>query len=187
MIALQYSFVLPADYDMGIIDRRVADNGHAFDDFGGLKFKAFLTAYKRGGQPENIYAPFYVWEDTEGLNNFVFGDKFHRLTNAFGWPSIKTWIVTGSRMSLDIGAASLATKETTPISPFESLDQLRIRENEAVESDLRNGALASVSAFEPTSWTRIRFCLWRDAENASRPKDAQAYRVLHVSAPGLGN
>jgi len=32
MIAMQYSFVLPADYDMSIIERRVRERGHIFDD-----------------------------------------------------------------------------------------------------------------------------------------------------------
>jgi len=32
MIAMQYSLVLPADYDMGIIDRRIGDRGHQGSD-----------------------------------------------------------------------------------------------------------------------------------------------------------
>ena len=32
MIATQYRFPLPADYDMAIIDRRIADRGHLTDD-----------------------------------------------------------------------------------------------------------------------------------------------------------
>ena len=31
MIAMQYTFTLPADYDMGIIEKRIADNGHLMD------------------------------------------------------------------------------------------------------------------------------------------------------------
>jgi hypothetical protein len=29
MIAMQYSFALPADYDMAIVDRRIAEKGHS--------------------------------------------------------------------------------------------------------------------------------------------------------------
>ena len=35
MIAMQYSFVLPADYDMAIIDRRIREKGPLLDGFRG--------------------------------------------------------------------------------------------------------------------------------------------------------
>lgn len=59
MMAMQYSFTLPADYDMEIIDRRIRDKGPAMDGFLHLGFKAFLSA-RRGesGSRENLYAPF---------------------------------------------------------------------------------------------------------------------------------
>ena len=36
MLAMQYSFTLPADYDMTIIERRIAENGHRLDGYPGL-------------------------------------------------------------------------------------------------------------------------------------------------------
>ena len=73
MIAMQYSFVLPADYDMGIVDRRIAEKGPSLDNFPNLKFKAYLTARRAdaGRSRENLYAPFYVWDHADGLNDFV--------------------------------------------------------------------------------------------------------------------
>jgi hypothetical protein len=44
MLAMQYSFTFPADYDMAIIERRIAENGHRLDGFPGLLFKAYLYA-----------------------------------------------------------------------------------------------------------------------------------------------
>ena len=46
MIAMQYSLVLPANYDMGIVERRIAERGHFTDGFSGLAFKAYLHAKK---------------------------------------------------------------------------------------------------------------------------------------------
>lgn len=46
MIAMQYSFTLPADYDMSIIDRRIRDKGPLLDGFPNLGFKAYLSARK---------------------------------------------------------------------------------------------------------------------------------------------
>jgi Domain of unknown function (DUF4865) len=40
MIAMQYNFTLPADYDMSVIDRRIADKGPLLDGFPGFKFKS---------------------------------------------------------------------------------------------------------------------------------------------------
>ncbi|MGO6908064.1 DUF4865 family protein, partial [Rhizobium ruizarguesonis] len=46
MITMQYSFTLPADYDMSIIDRRIRDKGPLLDGFPNLGFKAYLSARK---------------------------------------------------------------------------------------------------------------------------------------------
>ena len=47
MLAMQYNFTLPADFDMDIIRKRVAAKGPLVDGFPGLGFKAFLYA-RRG-------------------------------------------------------------------------------------------------------------------------------------------
>src|SRR5271165_2720611 len=52
MIAMQYSFTLPADYDMSVIDRRIADKGPLLDGFPGLQFKAYLVARRGEHGPE---------------------------------------------------------------------------------------------------------------------------------------
>jgi len=44
MLAMQYCFSLPADYDMAIVRRRISDNGHRMNGFPKLVFKAFLHA-----------------------------------------------------------------------------------------------------------------------------------------------
>ena len=61
MIAMQYSFTLPADYDMAIVHRRIAEKGHLLDDFPQLHFKAYLSAQRDDeslASRENLYAPF---------------------------------------------------------------------------------------------------------------------------------
>ena len=58
MLAMQYTFTLPADYDMDIIRQRVTTKGPAVDGFPGLGFKAFLYTRRGDHGPENLYAPF---------------------------------------------------------------------------------------------------------------------------------
>jgi hypothetical protein len=58
MYAKQYEVTLPADYDMRIVRRRVADASHILDGRAGLGLKAYVIR-ERGsrGSPVNEYAP----------------------------------------------------------------------------------------------------------------------------------
>jgi hypothetical protein len=186
MIAMQYSFALPADYDMGIVDRRIAEKGPVLDNFPNLKFKAYLTARKNDDatrSAENLYAPFYVWNHEDGLNAFICGDGFVAVTQSFGWPQVKTWIVWAAPLSGKVAEAAFATRETLSIAPHAALGEMRKRESgEAFEHVESGGALASVAAFEPTTWTRVRFRLWGERP-APASAGVQTYRVGHLSLP----
>ena len=64
MIAMQYSIALPADYDMAIVRRRIADQRHLLDDCPGLAFKAWLHAARDDRDlpsRANLSAPFHPW------------------------------------------------------------------------------------------------------------------------------
>jgi Domain of unknown function (DUF4865) len=85
MLAMQYTFNLPDDYDMALIRARVAERGHLFDEMDGLCQKAFLIS-ERHVEPAqgNMYAPFYVWHDVRAMQTFLLGDKFKAVTAASG-------------------------------------------------------------------------------------------------------
>ena len=53
MIAMQYSFTLPADYDMATIRRRIAEKRHLLDHFDGLHLKAYLWAERGEHAPRD--------------------------------------------------------------------------------------------------------------------------------------
>lgn len=189
MIAMQYNFPLPADYDMAIIDRRIREKGPLLDNLPGLKFKAYLTARKGDavtGSRQNFYSPFYVWQQEEGLSDFVCGPGFSALTENFGRPQVNTWIAWHAETSADIRRTKFATREVATIGAETSLAELRAKEIEAAAQAISSGeALASVAAFEPTHWTLVRFRL-----SAELPKDparpgVQTYDVGHLSLPGI--
>ena len=179
MIAMQYSFTLPADYDMAIIDRRIAEKGGFTDNFPKLLFKAYLAARRGEDSAENLYAPFYVWRGDEGLSNFICGPGFEGVSGAFGWPRVATWVVWRAETTPEIAGAQYAMRELLATAPYAPLADLRRRESDDVAADVAKGALASVAAFEPTTWTRVRFRLWR--EKPETEGGAQVYRVGHVS------
>ena len=186
MIAMQYSFSLPADYDMAIIDRRIAEKGHLLDNFPNLKFKAYLTARREDETRslENLYAPFYLWNHEDGLNDFLCGEGFVGLTRSFGWPEVKTWFVWQAHLSPAIREARFATREIRVAAAHLSLAELRNRESEEACYDVeKGGAIASISAFEPTSWTRIRFQLWGESRHMASQDGIQSYKIGHLSLP----
>ena len=183
MIAMQYSFTLPADYDMAIIRRRIAQKGSMTDDFPHLAFKAYLSAShddERLPTHENLYAPFYLWRNEKGMNAFLSGSGFAALCDAFGRPSIRLWSVWQASLKPDMREAAFATRELSPIPPHADLEALRQQERDRALHDTAHGALAAVSAYEPGSWSMVRFRLWRElpAEPAQ-----QAYTVGHLSVP----
>jgi hypothetical protein len=187
MLAMQYSFTLPADYDMSVILERIATKGHLMDDFPLLVFKAFLFARRAQGQRhayENIYAPFYLWESAEGMNRFLSSSGFAALTASFGWPSIKTWSVWESKLLPTHAGAVCATREIVQITPHTVLSDLQKAETERVWDDVENGgALGAIVGFEPSSWTLVRFRLWLKYQEFFDRANVQFYEVGHVSIP----
>jgi hypothetical protein len=183
MMAMQYSFTLPADYDMSIIDRRIRDKGPMLDGFPGLGFKAYLSARKgEFGSRENLYAPFYLWQQPERASDFLTGPGFEALTQSFGWPRVKTWIVWHAEIMPALPEATFATEETIAVEPYASLAEIRDEEVGRAQRQARQtDVVASVSAFEPTNWTAVRLSLHRSAPLIADA--AQVYRVGHVSLP----
>jgi hypothetical protein len=187
MIAMQYSFVLPADYDMAVIERRIRGKGPLFDGFPQLRFKAFLSARKQGtalASAENLYAPFYLWDEPEGIDRFLSGSGFAALTRDFGWPAVRTWLVWHAGLSANLGAARFASREITPIAPYSDLACLREGAMSNARAAVQDGALAAVAAFSPAEWTVVRFQLWQTLPDRASPS-AQTYAVGHVSLPAV--
>lgn len=82
MLAMQYKIPFPDSYDMDAIRQRVAVNGSKTDGFPGLLFKAYLIdEYTKSIEGCNKCSHFYVWKDTDGMNQFLF-DGFYK--NAIG-------------------------------------------------------------------------------------------------------
>lgn len=188
MIAMQYGFTLPADYDMTIIDRRMRDKGPLLDGYPDLRFKAYLAARRKEGDPlerENLYAPFYLWDAPSGIDRFLSGPGFSAVTRDFGWPVVRTWVVWHAEIGADVTQASHADRLISPIAPHADLDALRREADAETEAAMRAGALAVVTGFDPTGWTRMRFRLW-SSPPPSASDAGQSYTVGHVS-PGEGH
>ena len=103
MIASQYKITLPSDYNMGIIKERIKQNGSKTDGFYALKFKFYLIAEKgEFNNPSNIYAPFYIWNTSEGLNKFLFEGAYDNIINSFGFQNVNIGIPLIHQVDFDI-------------------------------------------------------------------------------------
>ena len=182
MLAMQYSFTLPADFDMDIIRERVAAKGPLVNGFPGLGFKAFLYARRGEHGPENLYAPFYLWDDNEAMNRLLGGEVFAGVSTAFGWPSVKTWSVIHAAKTPALDGARYFSREILPIAPHTSLAQLQDTEAELAQSAVaRDGAVTAVTAFEPTTWSMVRARLWRDRPAVPAHPGTQIYVVGYLA------
>lgn len=84
MIGMQYKIILPKDYDIEIIRKRVKQNGYKTDGFQGLNFKAYLIT--EAGENKNLYnsyAPLYIWNNHEGMNKFIFDGFYDNILESF--------------------------------------------------------------------------------------------------------
>lgn len=181
MIAMQYSFTLPADYDMSIIDRRIKDNGYKLDGFPDLCFKSYLSArIGVAGSSENLYAPFYLWERPQGMDAFLSGPGFKNVSGAFGWPNVASWIVWHQHVSPDIRTASFAARNITSITPHSDLSALRVSAVKRAKEKVEIGALTSVTGFDPGSWSLMEFSLWTESPDDQIP--GQSYQVGYIAS-----
>ncbi|WP_042372276.1 DUF4865 family protein [Streptacidiphilus neutrinimicus] len=196
MYAMQYPITLPADYDMGIIRKRVEAASPMLDDRAGLGFKAYLLR-ERGvaGSPVNEYAPFYVWRDTAAMARFLLGGGgFQNIIRSFGRVPVPTWLGAAVLAGPARGGGSvLATRRVAPLptDADEAQDGLGLTELMGREvAALRElaadpGVHTAVLAVDPHSWQSVTLVLWGEGAEPSGTAGADHYEVLHVSAPEL--
>ncbi|MFJ8635650.1 DUF4865 family protein [Streptomyces sp. NPDC093568] len=186
MHAMQYSFTLPADYDMGVIRSRVARLGHLLDGWEGLGIKAYLLR-ERGvhGSPVNQYGSFYLWNTMEGMNAFLWGGAFQGPVNDFGRPRIRRW--TGLAYAEGGAAdspAQFAARRRRPVPDGVELAAFMAESADAAgELAKRDEVVLAAAAVDTCAWEVVHFSLWdREPPQA----EGEVYQVLHLSAPERG-
>jgi hypothetical protein len=185
MDAMSYDITLPADYDMNIIRHRVATRGPGTDDFPGLAVKAYGIREKGvDGSPVNQYALFYLWADSSGLKEFLFGPGFAALSADFGRPPVRHWTGVGfTRGPEHESAPQSATRLSSPLAADVPLP-------EAISSAVQDleqfaaipGVHSAAVVADLASWELMLFTLWAQPAPGG-PGDR--YQILHASRPCL--
>lgn len=183
MLAMQYNISLPRDYDMNIIKNRIAANGRKTDGFPHLNLKAYLVAEKlKYDNYENQYAPFYLWGQAEGINQFLLHGPFNNIIDSFGRPAVHNWIVIKAKVQKTV-ERQFAFIDTSQISPFADLEVIRHYEDEEFSGWVGNPQTkAYISAYNPLTWELCRFMMSTDLEMIKMRADKRLiYDVHHIS------
>jgi hypothetical protein len=186
MHAMQYAITLPADYDMSIIHRRVAQKGHLLDRLPGLGLKAYLVRERSTDCPVNQYAPFYLWTQGAAMAAFLWGGGgFQGIVADFGRPPVHHW--TGARFARGPAVDAPARTATltrqrlaADVNPQDALATADAAHDHHAELDEVHSTAVAV---DPSRWEIVHFTLW--AVDAPCAAAQQRFRVLHLSAPHL--
>lgn len=165
MIVMHYRFTLPADYDMGIIEHRIRENGARLDGFPGLIAKAYLCARREeGGLGENRYAPIYFWQEARAMQRFLQTPGFAALVRDFGWPTPECWLASEDQAPIpDLAEARFMTLDRWTIAPHTDLTALPER--------------SGFSAWDVTRWQGITL-----RASSQRPAGEQeVYRIGYLA------
>lgn len=178
MIASQYKIILPGNYDMNIIRKRVEDNGHKTDGFYGLKFKLYLITEKGvHNNIQNSYSPLYLWRDSEGLSKFLFEGFYDNIIGSFGWQKVNIGVPLVDTTTQRISESKFLLEIQGDIEPQESLNGLR---NRIEQSLIKIEHAEYVIVYHPEKWTYQVFYFLDDSSRIKTDKGV-IYEILHIS------
>jgi hypothetical protein len=177
MLAMQYSIALPFGYDTGLIRARAQERSKLFEGLPGLVHKSYLLS-----EPDNLYAPFYIWSDVSEARQFLFNDLFRGVTETFRRPRVRSWMVLESAYGNTTFQPSFALREAEAIAPEDDLETL-FRQEKTAQQDLRKNEHLHFHAIalDAERWELVRYSLWRDEAHAQKSAAdcVQSYEVLH--------
>lgn len=169
MLAMQYRFVFPADYDMSIIRRRIAERGAQLDGYPDMCWKSYLWTERRAGDfhSENSYAPFYLWQNNDGINRFLSSAGFKNLCRDFGRPQIDLWSVLDYLSVSEMRSATCLVRQVDDIATGKDMSEFHREATDFSKAMMEKGALSVVTGFDPYRWRSLRVTTWATAPEPS--------------------
>ncbi|WP_169544872.1 DUF4865 family protein [Sneathiella aquimaris] len=176
MLAMQYTVRLPSEYDAQMVNDRVSMRGPMFDGCPGLAHKFYL--YDR---EEHVYAPFYIWENSQAAQNFLMNTLFEDVVEDFGRPRVRSWQI----LNFGYGRSTIAPKkmlsEVDKVCEKQNLTTLKTHEQANHLKMLKNDDLfAHMVLLDPDRWEISRVSLWsrKDEAYKTRADCVSEYEVL---------
>ena len=177
MIASQYKIILPSDYNMDIIRKRVRDNGYKTDGFYGLKFKLYMITEKGiNNNLQNSYSPLYLWKDCEGLNKFLFEGFYDNIITSFGWQNVNIGVPLIDTTTHRIKDAKFLFEVTGEIAPQKSLNNFK----NTIKDTIPKIDAEYVVVYNPDKWKYHVFYFIDDIEKV-KAEQGVIYTILYLS------
>lgn len=164
MIGMQYNIQLPADYDMTIIHKRIENSGYKTDGFKDLVFKAYLISEKDQKGASNSYRPFYVWEKTDGMNQFLFNGSFDNILSSFGWQKVEIGVTQKIERGTDFLKSRFVTIQSYEILETASLNNFDFEDKNL---EIRTG---KVVLYNPEKWRYEIFTFYKEKPKMTKGK-----------------
>jgi len=177
MIGMQYRINLPSDYDMQIIRDRVKNNGNKTDGFNGLLFKCYLIQEKNVDSFENVYSPLYIWNDSNGMNQFLFGGFYDNIIKSFGWHKVNIGVPLLIDLKDDFKDAKFVLELSNEINPEMSLTTFQESILKSQKED--TGCVGRVCIYNPDKWKYSQFFFYLDRPEGISKNNV--YQILHIS------
>lgn len=187
MLAMQYSFTFPADYDMSIIRKRISERGGQLDGYPNMQWKTYLWTEKTSScsKVNNSYAPFYLWDNNDGMNSFLCSSGFGNLCRDFGRPNVEIWSVSDYFSTKKMKAAKFMLRQIAPIASSQLLSDLQHENAAFAKQAIQEGAASVVTAFDPLRWRSLRITTWEQSPKMLvRDERYDYYNIGYVA---LGN
>lgn len=173
MFAMQYTINLPTDYDMNILRKRVQSNGYKTDGFQDLFLKAYLISEQSEQDgSRNSYCPLYLWQEQEGMNQFLFDGFYDNILASFGWQQIQLFIPLKQEWKTDFAEAVYAVRYKIQIQPAHHMTQPTF-------SHTTDTSLGSLLLYDPTQWICVEYHFYK--EKPVLMDDACLFEILHLS------
>lgn len=173
MISMQYKVILPDNYDMNIIRKRVTANGRKTDGFQDLIFKAYLISVKDNYSAiQNEYAPLYLWRDSEGMNKFIWNGFYDNILNSFGWQKINIGVPLFSEIKDDFSTAHFCLEAKRTIPVCSKMQELEFSTN-------YTDFVGRVLIYNPDKWECSEYYFFKSLPE--KTDGMGIYEILHIS------
>lgn len=178
MIGMQYKIILPSDYNMEIIRKRVADNGVKTDGFQDLICKAYLITEKnKHNNLYNSYAPFYIWNSHIGMNMFLFKGYYDNILTSFGWQQIHIGVPLYIDFTKDISKSKYLLEITGAITENNTLQTFR-EQQDPLETNYT--ILGETCIYNPDKWQYSKLYFFEEIPEKHQ-EIGNTFEILHVS------
>jgi len=180
MVGMQYKIILPTIYDMNNIRSRVLTNGFKTDSFSGLLFKFYLITEKNKYKNiYNSYAPLYLWDKTEGMNQFIFNGFYDNILESFGWQKINIGIPLNVNINANLLKSKFAIECTGCIKETQKLTSSVFN---IPQNNLSGKSIGEFLIYNPDKWAYSQFCFYVDIPDEFYViENIKIYEILHIS------